>query len=109
MAARFGATIVPFGAIGEDDVAEVSMCFSSHQTSFFTLIFFTNVFTNTCLVWFMHPPKPGLAFIHIVDMLIKKLLENNLKCMNEKMISRTKERRCMQPCVETVLKMVGSR
>lgn len=23
MAARFGATIVPFGAIGEDDIAEV--------------------------------------------------------------------------------------
>jgi hypothetical protein len=25
MAARFGATIVPFGAVGEDDIAEVSM------------------------------------------------------------------------------------
>lgn len=25
MAARFGATIVPFGAIGEDDIAEVSL------------------------------------------------------------------------------------
>lgn len=28
MAARFGATIVPFGVVGEDDVAEVSLCFS---------------------------------------------------------------------------------
>ena len=27
MAARFGATIVPFGAVGEDDVGEVSLCF----------------------------------------------------------------------------------
>ena len=27
MAARFGATIVPFGAVGEDDIAEVSLCF----------------------------------------------------------------------------------
>ncbi|KAL0005711.1 hypothetical protein SO802_013272 [Lithocarpus litseifolius] len=27
MAARFGATIVPFGVVGEDDVAEVSLCF----------------------------------------------------------------------------------
>ena len=25
MAARFGATIVPFGVVGEDDIAEVSM------------------------------------------------------------------------------------
>lgn len=25
MAARFGATIVPFGAVGEDDIAEVGM------------------------------------------------------------------------------------
>lgn len=24
MAARFGATIVPFGAVGEDDIAQVS-------------------------------------------------------------------------------------
>jgi len=28
MAARFGATIVPFGAVGEDDLAEVSFFFS---------------------------------------------------------------------------------
>lgn len=27
MAARFGATIVPFGAVGEDDVAQVCFCF----------------------------------------------------------------------------------
>lgn len=27
MAARFGATIVPFGVVGEDDIAEVSFCF----------------------------------------------------------------------------------
>ncbi|KAH9688392.1 Acyltransferase-like protein [Citrus sinensis] len=26
MAARFGATIVPFGAVGEDDIADVSLC-----------------------------------------------------------------------------------
>ena len=25
MAARFGATIVPFGAVGEDDMAQVSL------------------------------------------------------------------------------------
>jgi hypothetical protein len=30
MAARFGATIVPFGVVGEDDIAEVSMCFCSY-------------------------------------------------------------------------------
>jgi hypothetical protein len=28
MAARFGATIVPFGAVGEDDIAEVGFFFS---------------------------------------------------------------------------------
>lgn len=28
MAARFGATIVPFGAVGEDDITEVSFFFS---------------------------------------------------------------------------------
>jgi hypothetical protein len=27
MAARFGATIVPFGAVGEDDISEVSLCY----------------------------------------------------------------------------------
>jgi len=27
MAARFGATIVPFGAVGEDDIAEVGFFF----------------------------------------------------------------------------------
>ena len=27
MAARFGATIVPFGTVGEDDLVEVSLCF----------------------------------------------------------------------------------
>lgn len=26
MAARFGTTIVPFGVVGEDDIAEVSTC-----------------------------------------------------------------------------------
>lgn len=29
MAARFGATIVPFGTVGEDDIAEVSSAFST--------------------------------------------------------------------------------
>lgn len=35
MAARFGATIVPFGVVGEDDVAEVSMwfCFNFYLSS----------------------------------------------------------------------------
>lgn len=28
MAARFGATIVPFAAVGEDDLVEVSVCLS---------------------------------------------------------------------------------
>ena len=31
MAARFGATIVPFGTVGEDDIAEVSFEFYLHQ------------------------------------------------------------------------------
>lgn len=26
MAARFGATIVPFGVVGEDDIVDVSIC-----------------------------------------------------------------------------------
>jgi hypothetical protein len=30
MAARFGATIVPFGVVGEDDIADVSLCFCSY-------------------------------------------------------------------------------
>lgn len=34
MAARFGATIVPFGVVGEDDLAEVS----THFSSFLSLI-----------------------------------------------------------------------
>lgn len=36
MAARFGATIVPFGVVGEDDLAEVSTHFSSFL--FFSII-----------------------------------------------------------------------
>lgn len=36
MAARFGATIVPFGAVGEDDLAEVSFLF---LTNSFLLVF----------------------------------------------------------------------
>jgi hypothetical protein len=28
-AARFGATIVPFGTVGEDDLTHVSLCFLS--------------------------------------------------------------------------------
>jgi len=31
MAARFGATIVPFGAVGEDDIAEVGFYFLYHS------------------------------------------------------------------------------
>jgi hypothetical protein len=36
MAARFGATIVPFGTVGEDDVGEVS--FGSIDISFLFII-----------------------------------------------------------------------
>lgn len=28
MAARFGAKIIPFGVVGEDDICEVSLCSS---------------------------------------------------------------------------------
>lgn len=38
MAARFGATIVPFAAVGEDDLAEVSLHLS-HITFFPTSIY----------------------------------------------------------------------
>lgn len=34
MAARFGAKIIPFGVVGEDDIGEVS-----HLTSFFNTIY----------------------------------------------------------------------
>lgn len=42
MAARFGATIVPFGVVGEDDLAEVR-----HSKTFFfrvNVIFSLNIF-----------------------------------------------------------------
>jgi len=34
MAARFGATIVPFGAVGEDDLAEVGFLFLFSKSLF---------------------------------------------------------------------------
>jgi len=35
MAARFGATIVPFGTVGEDDIAEVRLSFSATSLIYF--------------------------------------------------------------------------
>lgn len=42
MAARFGATIVPFGVVGEDDIAEVRLHFT---VVFFFIIHFSLLFS----------------------------------------------------------------
>ena len=43
MAARFGATIVPFGTVGEDDIAEVSSAFLTY--AFVQLLKMRQIFT----------------------------------------------------------------
>lgn len=40
MAARFGATIVPFGVVGEDDIAEVSFPFTLNRCFTFCPVLF---------------------------------------------------------------------
>lgn len=39
MAARFGATIVPFGTVGEDDIAEVSFLLQQNIPIFAFLVY----------------------------------------------------------------------
>lgn len=46
MAARFGATIVPFGVVGEDDIAQVCLCC-------LTYIFLCNIRRNNDAFWFL--------------------------------------------------------
>ena len=40
MAARFGATIVPFGAVGEDDISEVSLSYFNIYIYIYIFVFF---------------------------------------------------------------------
>lgn len=39
MAARFGATIIPFGVVGEDDISQVSVRTSALLGTFFFFFF----------------------------------------------------------------------
>ena len=63
MAARFGATIVPFGVVGEDDIVEVSFI-SVHIIV--SLTFCGKIF----------PIFPNLAIVHEFSLLLSHDCDN---------------------------------